>query len=112
MTISHLSEQNFWGGNSYRHPEGYRPRDNVGQMRHDSFELVDVTPRALTLRESLTWITSTGEHWVAERRDIRIRGKRPARHLGAHARSRPRCLRFRRSRRSRSPGVAAGAGSW
>jgi hypothetical protein len=74
MTISHLSGQNFWGGNSYRHPEGYRPLDNVGQMRHDAFELTDVTPQALTLRETLTWITSTGEHWVAERRDLRIHG--------------------------------------
>jgi hypothetical protein len=74
MTISHLSGQNFWGGNTYRHPDGYRPLDNVGQMRHDSFELVDVTQQALALRESLTWITSAGEHWVAERREIRIHG--------------------------------------
>jgi Family of unknown function (DUF6807) len=74
MTISHLSEQNFWGGNSYRHPEGYIPLDNVGQMRHDSFELVDVTDDALTLRESLTWITSHGEHWVAERRELKVHG--------------------------------------
>jgi methane monooxygenase PmoA-like len=74
MTISHLSGQNFWGGNSYRHPEGYRPLDNVGRMRHDSFEVVDVTPQALALRERLTWITSSGEHWVAEHRDIRIHG--------------------------------------
>ncbi len=74
MTISHLSGQNFWGGNSYRHPDGYRPMDNVGSMRHNSFELVDVTPDALTLRESLTWITSTGQPWVAERRDLRVHG--------------------------------------
>ncbi len=72
MTISHLSEQNFWGGNSYRHPRGYVPLDNVGRMRHDSFETVDVTGRALTLRESLTWITAAGQEWVAERREIRI----------------------------------------
>jgi hypothetical protein len=74
MTISHLSGQNFWGGNSYRHPEGYLPLDNVGRMRHDSFDLVDVTADGLALRESLTWITSAGEHWVAERRDLRIHG--------------------------------------
>ncbi|GIG91302.1 DUF6807 domain-containing protein [Plantactinospora endophytica] len=74
MTISHLSGQNFWGGNSYVHGEGYRARDNVGRMRHDAFDLVDVTPTELTLRESLTWITSRDEHWVAERRELRIGG--------------------------------------
>lgn len=74
MTISHLSGQNFWGGRTYVHPEGYVPRDNVGRMRHDTFELIDVAPDALTLRESLTWITSAGEHWVAERRDLRFHG--------------------------------------
>ncbi|MFY1692017.1 PmoA family protein [Plantactinospora sp. WMMB782] len=79
MTISHLSGQNFWGGNSYLHGEGYRARDNVGRMRHDAFDLVDVTPTELTLRESLTWITSTGEHWVAERRELRFHGVDPGR---------------------------------
>ncbi|MBX6357746.1 MAG: PmoA family protein [Micromonosporaceae bacterium] len=74
MTISHLSGQNFWGGNSYRHPHGYVRLDNVGRMRHDSFELVDVTDEALTLRETLTWITAAGEHWVAERRELKIHG--------------------------------------
>jgi Methane oxygenase PmoA len=79
MTISHLSGQNFWGGKTYVHPDGYQPRDNVGRLRHDGFELVDVAPDALSLRESLTWITSTGEHWVAERRDLRIHGVDPQR---------------------------------
>ncbi len=72
MTISHLSGQNFWGGRSYRHPEGYVPLDNVGRMRHDSFEAIDVTPDALTLRESLTWITAAGQEWVDETRDLRV----------------------------------------
>lgn len=74
MTISHLSGQNFWGGPSYRHGQGYLLLDNVGRIRHDSFELLDVTPHALTLRETLTWITAAGEHWIAERRKIRIHG--------------------------------------
>lgn len=72
MTISHLSGQNFWGGRSYRHPQGYVPLDNVGRMRHDSFELFDVTDDALTLRESLTWITSKEECWVAEQRGLKV----------------------------------------
>ncbi|MDW5325110.1 PmoA family protein [Plantactinospora sp. KLBMP9567] len=79
MTISHLSGQNFWGGNSYVHGEGYQVRDNVGRMRHDAFDLVDASPTELTLRESLTWITSTDEDWVAERRELRIHGVDPGR---------------------------------
>ncbi|ROT28247.1 PmoA family protein [Micromonospora sp. HM5-17] len=79
MTISHLSGQNFWGGPSYVRGRGYTTLDNVGRMRHDSFDLVDVTPTALTLRESLTWITAAGEHWVAERRELRFHGVDPER---------------------------------
>ncbi|MEE6263186.1 DUF6807 domain-containing protein [Plantactinospora sonchi] len=74
MTVSHLSGQNFWGGHSYVRDRGYTRLDNIGRMRHDSFELVNVTPTELTLRETLTWITSAGEHWVAERRELRIHG--------------------------------------
>ncbi|WP_422769718.1 PmoA family protein [Plantactinospora sp. WMMC1484] len=79
MTISHLSGQNFWGGNSYVRDRGYTRLDTVGRMRHDAFDLVDVTPTELTLVESLTWITSTGEHWVAERRELRFHGVNAAR---------------------------------
>jgi len=74
MTISHLSGQNFWGGNSYVTGKGYTVLDNVGRMRHDAFDLVEVTETELTLRESLTWITSTDEHWVAEQRELRVHG--------------------------------------
>lgn len=79
MTISHLSGQNFWGGHSYVRDRGYTRLDNIGRMRHDAFDLVDVSPTELTLRETLTWLTSTGEHWVAERRELRIHGVDPAR---------------------------------
>ena len=37
MTWTHLSGQNFWGGPTYVHGEGYVMRDNAGRMRHDSF---------------------------------------------------------------------------
>jgi hypothetical protein len=74
MTWSHVSGQNFWGGNTYVHGKGYTPMDNVGAMRHDSFGLIDLTGDELTFSESLTWVTSTGEEWVSERRTLRFHG--------------------------------------
>jgi hypothetical protein len=74
MTWSHVSGQNFWGGNTYVHGKGYTPMDNVGAMRHDSFGLIDLTGDELTFSESLTWVTSTGEEWASERRTLRFHG--------------------------------------
>ncbi|WP_433557069.1 PmoA family protein [Pseudonocardia xinjiangensis] len=74
MTWSHVSGQNFWGGNTYVHGQGYVALDNVGTMRHDSFDIIDLTGDELTLRESLTWVASTGESWVAETRTLRFHG--------------------------------------
>jgi Methane oxygenase PmoA len=74
MTWSHVSGQNFWGGNTYVHGRGYVPLDNVGAMRHDRFDVIDLTGDELTLRETLTWVASTGERWVAETRTLRWHG--------------------------------------
>jgi Methane oxygenase PmoA len=74
MTWSHVSGQNFWGGNTYVDGKGYVALDNVGSMRHDSFDLIELTVDELTLSESLTWVTSTGEEWVSERRKQRFHG--------------------------------------
>jgi hypothetical protein len=71
MTVSHLDDQNFWGGFSYRHGEGYVPVDNVGRMRHDGFDAVEVTDDEVRLVERLTWVTAAGEDWVTERRTLR-----------------------------------------
>ncbi|WP_432537006.1 DUF6807 domain-containing protein [Kineococcus arenarius] len=66
MTASHVSGQNFWGGGTYVHGEGYVPKDNVGQMRHDAFDAVEATGDAVTFTERLTWIASTGQEWARE----------------------------------------------
>jgi hypothetical protein len=79
MTWTHVSGQNFWGGNTYVHGTGYVPLDNVGWIRHDTFAAIDLTADDLTIDESLTWITSTGESWIAERRRQRVHGIDPAR---------------------------------
>lgn len=74
MTWSHVSGQNFWGGRTYVHGQGYVPRDNLGTMRHDTFDVIDLAGGELTLRETLTWVTSAEQEWVAERRLLRVHG--------------------------------------
>ncbi|TDQ54345.1 DUF6807 domain-containing protein [Actinorugispora endophytica] len=83
MTWSHVSGQNFWGGNTYVHGTGYVPLDNVGSMRHDGFGAIDLTGDELTLSEELTWVASTGEEWVSEHRTLRFHGVDPGRGVWA-----------------------------
>lgn len=73
MTASHLSEQNFWGGNCYVHGEGYlRLPERVGSMRHDGFPAVDVEDDRFSLAEELTWIENGGQEWAREQRGIAV----------------------------------------
>ncbi|GAA5061299.1 hypothetical protein HNP84_008821 [Thermocatellispora tengchongensis] len=64
MTVSHLSGQNFWGGGSYVHGQGYVDLPNNGSMRHEEWLAPGV--------ERLTWWTQDGEHWVDETRTIEV----------------------------------------
>lgn len=83
LTLSHLSGQNFWGGPTFDPtvtdpPHGYVQRANNGRQRHDGFdgirpETADAGGEA-TARERLTWIASTGEEWLTERRTLRFHG--------------------------------------
>ncbi|NHI15687.1 DUF6807 family protein [Microbacterium excoecariae] len=73
MTLTDVSGQNFWGGNTYVHGEGYVPLDNVGRIRHDQFTSVQGGSEA-TVAEELTWITQAGEPWLAEHRTHRFHG--------------------------------------
>lgn len=73
MTASHLSGQNFWGGNSYVHGEGYLPlHDRVGSMRHDGFDSFEVADDRLDFTELLTWVENGGEEWARERRSVAL----------------------------------------
>jgi hypothetical protein len=74
MTWSHVSGQNFWGGNTYVHGTGYVPLDNVGSMRHDGFDVIELDRGELSVVEQLTWMTASGEEWVAERRTLHVHG--------------------------------------
>ncbi|MFJ5263427.1 PmoA family protein [Streptomyces sp. NPDC088387] len=73
MTASHLSGQNFWGGNSYVHGEGYLVlRDRVGSMRHDGFPEFTVEDDRLAFTEDLTWVENGGAEWAREVRRVTV----------------------------------------
>ncbi|CCK32258.1 oxidoreductase domain-containing protein [Streptomyces davaonensis JCM 4913] len=73
MTASHLSGQNFWGGNSYVHGEGYRRLpERVGSMRHDGFSEFALTDDRFAFTEELTWVEHGGAEWARETRGLTV----------------------------------------
>ncbi|MEU3731811.1 PmoA family protein [Streptomyces sp. NPDC033538] len=73
MTASHLSGQNFWGGNSYVHGQGYLPLpERIGSMRHDGFPGFTVEDDLLAIAENLTWIENGGAEWAREERGLTV----------------------------------------
>ncbi|GAA4791166.1 PmoA family protein [Streptomyces ziwulingensis] len=73
MTASHLSGQNFWGGNSYVHGEGYLALPGrIGSMRHDRFGGFEVGDDRFALTEHLTWVENGGAEWAREERGLTV----------------------------------------
>lgn len=73
MTASHLSGQNFWGGASYLHGQGYRAAPElVGSMRHDGFTAFDASDDSFAFTESLTWVANGGREWARELRSLLV----------------------------------------
>ncbi|MFF3967566.1 PmoA family protein [Streptomyces griseorubiginosus] len=73
MTASHLSGQNFWGGNCYVHGQGYQYLpERVGSMRHDGFTALTAAEDRLDLTETLTWVENGGEEWAREERGLAV----------------------------------------
>jgi len=75
LTMAHLSTptaraQNFWGGGSYVHGQGYVQLPNNGSMEHQAWITVDLADDTATLRHNLAWITEAGDHWLSETRQI------------------------------------------
>jgi hypothetical protein len=69
MTASHVSGENFWGGGSYVRDQGYVDLPNVGTIRHEGFDSIGDDGWT----ELLGWYTQSGEHWISERRRVRVR---------------------------------------
>ncbi|MEU1266052.1 PmoA family protein [Streptomyces cellulosae] len=73
MTASHLSGQNFWGGNSYVHGRGYLPLpERIGWMRHDGFSSFEVGEERFACVEDLTWVENGGAEWAREERGLSV----------------------------------------
>ncbi|MDH6622782.1 hypothetical protein M2271_000569 [Streptomyces sp. LBL] len=73
MTASHLSGQNFWGGNCYVHGQGYLPLpERIGSMRHDGFPAFTVADDRLAFTEELTWVENGGAEWAREERGLAV----------------------------------------
>lgn len=72
MTMAHLSGQNFWGGASYVHGQGYVQRDNNGRIEHRAWTGLRCAGDEVILDEQLVWITQAGETWLREERQIRV----------------------------------------
>lgn len=69
--LSNVGSQNFWGGPTYLRDGGYQQLDNNGQMRHDSFDVLEVCDDELRFDEQLTWTAADGQAWFAELRQVR-----------------------------------------
>ncbi|MFI9268405.1 PmoA family protein [Streptomyces werraensis] len=73
MTASHLSGQNFWGGNSYVHGRGYLPLpERIGWMRHEGFPSFVVDEERFACVEELTWVENGGAEWAREERGLSV----------------------------------------
>ncbi|MEW1868847.1 PmoA family protein [Streptomyces caelestis] len=73
MTASHLSGQNFWGGNSYVHGRGYLPLpERIGSMRHDGFSAFGAGGDRFDCAEDLTWVENGGAEWAREERGLSV----------------------------------------
>jgi hypothetical protein len=72
MTCAYVSGQNFWGGNSFVAGKGYIPLDNIGQHEHVAWENIACTPERLDLTERIAWVTSEGQTWIDETRQITV----------------------------------------
>ncbi len=79
MTMAQLSGQNFWGGPTYVHGQGYVQLQNNGRIVHRAWNHLDQTDDGVDLAERLEWITLGGETWIAEDRRIVVGEINPAR---------------------------------
>lgn len=79
MTMAQLSGQNFWGGPTYVHGQGYVQLQNNGRIVHRAWNHLDQTDDGVDLAERLEWITYDGQRWIAEERRIVVDEINPAR---------------------------------
>lgn len=72
MTLAHLSDQNFWGGGTYVHGQGYVQLPNNGSMVHNEWYDIRCDEESATFFHNLTWITQAGDKWIDEDRRFAV----------------------------------------
>lgn len=72
MTMAVLNDQNFWGGPSYVHGEGYVRLPNNGIQQHQTWETLQCDESNIVFEETLDWITVKNDTWLRENRTITI----------------------------------------
>ena len=72
-SLPHFGHDNFWGGPTYAHEDGYQPRDNNGSQDHDRVDALDVSDDEVRFAHHLSWHRQSGEHVVDESRTITAR---------------------------------------
>jgi Methane oxygenase PmoA len=75
MTSAHLGHagdpaENFWGGQTYVHGQGYIQLDNNGRIEHRDWLGLNCDGANAILDESLQWVTHDSLPWLGERRTI------------------------------------------
>jgi hypothetical protein len=74
MTFAHVSGQNFWGGNSYVHGEGYKRLPQlVGRQLHRAWDDIRCDADGIALSHHVSWVSFEGEAWLDETRTISVR---------------------------------------
>lgn len=83
MTFAHISlegpngrgeAQNFWGGNSYIHGQGYQRLPHlVGSQRHIAWDAMERHSDRIELRHRVSWESFEGARWLDESRSWTVR---------------------------------------
>lgn len=79
MTMAQLSGQNFWGGPTYVHGQGYVELPNYGRIVHRVWDRLQRSDVAIHLGEQLDWLSHDGQRWLGEQRQIMVSEINPER---------------------------------
>ncbi|MGW8482070.1 DUF6807 domain-containing protein [Microbacterium sp. NPDC055903] len=68
-----VDDENFWGGPTYVHGEGYVQLPNNGTQRHVSVETAEAGEDGARFAHALEWTTQSGRAVFRERRTLSVR---------------------------------------
>ena len=75
----HGEAQNFWGGNSYIHGQGYQRLPHlVGRQQHRAWHTMRCDDSGVFLEHQITWSTFQGDAWFDETRSVAVPQVEPA----------------------------------